>query len=174
MAFREVRVHEVREVLRHWLGSELGLRPIAERAGVDRKTARRYVDAAVEAGLVRDGGESQLTDELIGAVIAAVRPERSQGRGQAWDRLDAVGDDIRGWVEQDLQLTNIHGKEARRGVIVPYRTLHRFAVERCGFGRTRSTVRVADGEPEGECQIDFGRLGMMLDPVTGGAGHCMR
>jgi hypothetical protein len=92
VAFREVRVHEVREVLRHWLGSELGLRPIAERAGVDRKTARRYVDAAVDAGLVRDGGESQLTDELIGAVIAAVRPERSQGRRQAWDRLDAVGD----------------------------------------------------------------------------------
>jgi hypothetical protein len=146
VAFREVRVHEVREVLRHWLGSELGLRPIAERAGVDRKTARRYVDAAMEAGLVRDGGESQLTDELIGAVIAAVRPERSQGRGQAWDRLEAVGDDIRGWVEQDLQLTNIHGKLARRGVIVPYRTLHRFAVERCGFGRTRSTVRVADAQ----------------------------
>jgi hypothetical protein len=49
-------------------------------------------------------------------------------------------------VEQDLQLTNIHGKLARRGVIVPYRTLHRFAVERCGFGRTRSTVRVADAQ----------------------------
>jgi hypothetical protein len=52
-------------------------------------------------------------------------------------------------VEQDLQLTNIHGKLARRGVIVPYRTLHRFAVERCGFGRTRSTVRWLTGIPEG-------------------------
>lgn len=37
---------------------------------------------------------------------------------------------------------------ARRGVLVPYRTLHRFCVERCGFGRdARSTVRVADGQP---------------------------
>ena len=26
---------------------------------------------------------------------------------------------------------------------------------------------VADGDPGGECQIDFGRLGMMFDPVTG-------
>jgi len=83
VAFREVRVHEVREVLRQWLGNGLGLRPIAERAGVDRKTARRYVDAAVAAGLVRDGGEGQLSDELIGVVIAVVRPERSQGHGQA-------------------------------------------------------------------------------------------
>lgn len=167
MAFREVRVHEVREVLRHWVGSEFGLRPIAERAGVDRKTARRYVDAAVELGLVRECGLEQLTDELIGAVINAVRPERSQGHGQAWDRLLAVEDDITGWVNDELQLTNIHGKLTRRGVLVPYRTLHRFVVERCGFGRRRATLRVADGEPGMECQIDFGRLGMMLDPATG-------
>jgi hypothetical protein len=135
-------VHEVREVLRHWLGNELGLRPIAERAGVDRKTARRYVDAAVAVGLARDGGEGQLSDELIGAVIAAVRPERAQGHGAAWDVLLAHEEQIRGWVGKDeLQLTNIHGKLARRGVVVPYRTLHRFAVERCGFGHRKTTVR---------------------------------
>jgi hypothetical protein len=28
-------------------------------------------------------------------------------------------------------------------------------------------VRVADGEPGAECQIDFGYLGMLADPVTG-------
>jgi len=167
MAFREVRVHEVREVLRNWIGSGLGQRPIAERAGVDRKTARRYIDAAVELGVCREGGLEQLTDELIGAVINAVRPDRAQGRGSAWDRLLPVEAEIREWVQAGLQLTNIHGKLERRGVPVPYRTLHRFAVERCGFGRTRATVRVADGEPGMECQIDFGRLGMMLDAQTG-------
>lgn len=73
MAFREVRVIEVREVLRAWLVGA-GMRTAAERAGVDRKTARRYVAAAEKAGLVRDGGEGQLTDQLIGAVVAAVRP----------------------------------------------------------------------------------------------------
>lgn len=166
MAFREVRVHEVREVLRHWVVSELGQRPIAERAGVDRKTARRYIDAAVAAGVVRDGGLEQLTDELIGQVIDAVRPERAHGHGQAWDRLLVVEDDIFTWVKDGLQLTNVHGKLERRGVVVPYRTLHRFAVERCGFGRSRSTVRVADGEPGVECQLDFGRLGFLHDPVT--------
>ena len=49
MAFREVSVVEVREVLRAWL-SGVGLRTVAEQAGVDRKTARRYVQAAEEAG----------------------------------------------------------------------------------------------------------------------------
>ncbi len=167
MAFREVRVHEVREVLRHWVGSELGQRPIAERAGVDRKTVRRYIDAAVALGVCREGGPGQLTDEVIGQVINAVRPERAAGHGQAWDRLLAVEDDIAGWVKGGLQLTNVHGKLERRGVVVPYRTLHRFAVERCGFGHRQATVRVADGQPGMECQIDFGRLGMMHDPDTG-------
>ena len=167
MAFREVRVHEVREVLRQWLGSELGLRPIAERAGVDRKTARRYVEAAMAAGVVRDGGDRQLTDDLVGAVIAAVRPDRAGGHGAAWDALLAQEEQVRGWIDAGLQLTNVHGKLARQGVVVPYRTLHRFAVERCGFGRGGATVRVADGAPGVECQIDFGRLGLIFDPGAG-------
>lgn len=44
---------------------------------------------------------------------------------------------------------------------MPYRTLHRFAGERCGFGRKDLTVRVADGGPGVECQVDFGYLGML-------------
>jgi hypothetical protein len=126
------------------------------------------VEAAQAAGLVRDGGPEQLCDELIGAVIAAVRPARASGHGAAWDSLLAHETQIRDWIaDDDLQLTNIHGKLARRGVVVPYRTLHRFATERCGFGRRRPTVRVADGEPGVECQLDFARMGLIPDPDTG-------
>jgi transposase len=167
VAFREVRVNEVREVLRSWLAGD-GLRIAAERAGVDRKTARRYVEAGQAAGLVRDGGAGQLCDALIGAVIGAVRPARASGHGVAWESLLAYEQQIRGWIDNDdLQLTNIHGKLTRRGVVVPYRTLHRFAAERCGFGRRKPTLRVADGEPGVECQLDFARMGLIPDPETG-------
>jgi hypothetical protein len=109
VAFREVAVIEIREVLRCWLGG-LGLRTAGERAGVDRKTARRYVEAAVAAGLVREGGEDQLSDELLGAVVAAVRPARAGGHGAAWEALLAEEARIRDWIERDeLQLTNVHG-----------------------------------------------------------------
>ena len=50
MVFREVSVIEIREVLRSWLAGA-GLRTVAAQAGVDRKTARRYIEAAVAAGL---------------------------------------------------------------------------------------------------------------------------
>jgi hypothetical protein len=39
MAFREVPVYEIREVLRLWLGGE-GSRSVARLTGVDRKTVR--------------------------------------------------------------------------------------------------------------------------------------
>ncbi len=42
-----------------------------------------------------------------------------------------------------------HDKLARRGVVVPQRTLHRYALEVLGVGRSArtTTLRVADGEP---------------------------
>jgi hypothetical protein len=166
MAFREVAVTEIREVLRAWL-SGAGLRRVAEQAGVDRKTARRYVEAAVAAGLVRDGGAAQLTDELVGQVAQVVRPVRPGGHGQAWEALEACQGEIEKQVKAGLTVVKIGVLLQRRGIVVPYRTLHRFCVERCGFGSTAATVRVADGAPGAECQLDFGYLGLLADPVTG-------
>ncbi|MGH3702269.1 MAG: hypothetical protein ACRDQY_23030 [Pseudonocardiaceae bacterium] len=68
MAFREVSVLEVCEVLRGWLDG-WGCARVAGRAGVDRKTARRYVAAAEAAGVCREGTVNLLV--LTVAVIAA-------------------------------------------------------------------------------------------------------
>ena len=171
MGFREVSVVEVVEVLRAWLAG-LGLRKVAERAGVDRKTARRYVAAAEAAGLTRDAGAEGLTDELVGEVVEAVRPARPNGHGASWEHLLAHEEQIRAWVagegeREPLSIVKIEELLARQGVKVPYRTLHRFATERCGFRPKKTTVRVADGEPGVECQIDFAQMGYLLDPETG-------
>lgn len=166
MAYREVSVVEVREVLRGWLGGA-GLRTVAEQAGVDRKTARRYVQAAEAVGVVREGGWSQVTDDVVGAVVEAVRPARPTGRGGAWQLLEAERQQITEWVGNGLTVVKIGTLLERRGVAVPYRTLHRFCVQCCGFGRGSETVRVADGEPGAECQVDFGKMGLLHDPAAG-------
>ena len=98
MAFREVRVFEVREVLRLWLAGE-GIRATERLVGFDRKTVRRYVDAAVGFGLVRGGGEGQLSDVFIGMVVEAVRPHRTDGHGEAWRLLQVNHEVIAVWVE---------------------------------------------------------------------------
>jgi Integrase core domain len=167
MAFREVRVYEVREVLRLWLAGE-GLRAVERLVGVNRKTVRRYVTVAEELGLVRDGGEGQLTDVVIAMVIEAVRPHRTDGHGAAWRLLEAQQDQIAAWVADDLTGVKIHELLARRGVTVPRWTVQRYVLEVCGRCRGGGpTVRVADGEPGDECQVDFGRMGLVFDPATG-------
>jgi Integrase core domain len=164
MAFREVWVTQVREVLRAWLGGA-GKRPAARRAGVDVKTAARYIRAAQAAGLARDGDESQLTDELLGVVVAAVRPARPAGHGPSWEALVPVKTEITAWVKDGLTLVKIGEFLERRGTAVPYRTLARFAAAECGYPSSRQqvTVPVADGKPGEEVQIDFGYLGMIAD-----------
>lgn len=49
--------------------------------------------------------------------------------------------------------------------MVPERTLHRYALEVCDVGRGRrgTTVRIADGEPGDELQVDFGKLGLVVN-----------
>ena len=71
MSFREVHVFEIREVLRLWLRGE-GLRLIERLSSVDRKTVRRYLEATGACGVVRDEGEAQIIDELIGQICELV------------------------------------------------------------------------------------------------------
>jgi hypothetical protein len=154
MAFREVLVVQIKEALRRWLKGE-GERPIAHGIGVDRKTARRYISAAIELGLDRSGGEEQLTDELIGQMVERVRPHRPDGHGEPWRVLLAQEDQITKWVDDGLTVVKIGILLRRRGIEVPHRTLARFAVERCGAGRRKTTVRVDDPPPGVEILCGF-------------------
>ena len=70
---------------------------------------------------------------------------RPGGHGQAWDQLEACRAEIEAQVKRSLSVVKVGVLLERQGVVV---------------GQTASTVRVADGEPGAECQIDFGYLGM--------------
>jgi hypothetical protein len=127
MAFREVSVNEIREVLRVWLGvaglPAPGYRTIAAYCGLDRKTVRRYVEAAQSAGLCRDDDASAVDDELIGMVAEAVRPARPDGHGAVWEQLLGFEGEIKAWVagegeQRPLTITKIHTLLARQGSTV--------------------------------------------------------
>jgi hypothetical protein len=167
VAFREVGVHEVREVLRLWLRGE-GFRSVARLARVDRKTVRRYVAVAQACGLGQAGGEGQLSDELLSAVAERVRPHRTGGHGESWALLAAHHARLAELLDAGLTVVKAGELLARDGVVVPERTVHRYALEVLGHGRGRKpTVRVADCEPGAGCQVDFGRMGLLEDPQAG-------
>jgi hypothetical protein len=83
----------------------------------------------------------------LAAVIAGVRPSRPNGKSQAWETIAAQHDQIKAWLKQGLTLTKVHTLLGRRGVVVSYRTLHRYATTELDFRQRQTTVRAADGEP---------------------------
>ncbi len=123
MSFREVPVHEVREVLRLWLSGK-GYRAIARMARLDPKTVRRYVEGALEFGLRAEDGPEQLTDELVGLVCQAVRPVRTEGHGAAWAALEPHEQLIRDWLDRQGEPPPHQGAHAprppRRGRPLPH------------------------------------------------------
>lgn len=165
MAFRELHVVEVKEVLRLWANGH-GFRTVAARTGVDRKTVRRYVDAARKAGL--EPGAPSVEDGVVAAVSEAVHPGAAPEIGAMRSHLRAHAEKIRGWVEEGC-----HGPKLARlvqrttGVPVPLRTLQRFVAEDLGIETGQGdTVRVVD-PPPGVVEVDFLTLGDFTEIGTG-------
>jgi transposase len=156
VSYREVHVVEVKEVVRLWSRGE-SLRSISRRTGLDRKTVSRYVKAAQQVGC-KVGEEAG--DAAIGEVIGRVRAQGPGVRGSSWAVCAEHRELLAGWLEKQVPLSKVQELLRRHtGVVVPYRTLHRYASRELGFGGRRVTVRVADGKPGEELQLDFGAMG---------------
>ena len=170
MAFREVTMFEIKEVVRKWLMGD-GVKTAARSTGVDPKTARRYVRAAERAGLEQSCGPESLDDERFLTILSelktpTLRPE-SEGRKLCETHRDFIAGKLNGRV----RLTKVHRLLQRQGVLVNYSMLYRFAVEELGFGKKSPTVPVIDGEPGKELQLDTGQF---LLPEPDGSGRRRR
>jgi transposase len=162
MAFREVTMLEVKEILRLWLRG-VAKKRIAQQLGFDVKTVRRYLDAAKARGLEQAHGLAALDDELVAAVIAVTQPGNGRPRGEGWAACEAHRDFIARHVDHGVRLTKIGKLLRRNGVEIEYPTLRRFALAELGFGRAAPTVPVADCEPGKEVQLDTGWM-TLLEP----------
>src|SRR5512136_1089125 len=158
MAYREVTMIEMREVLRLWFTGTATKR-IAAILGLDPKTVRRYLRVAREAGV--EPQAEGVTDAAVTTVLLALHPPAIRPHGDSWALCEAQRKAIEEWLGTGLRLTKIRKLLGRRGVAVPYATLHRFAVAELGFGRHAATVAVVDGEPGQEVQLDTGWVGWL-------------
>jgi transposase len=166
MAYREVTMVEIKEVLRQWLKGAARKR-IAKRLGMGRATVRRYIEAAEACGMSPAEGEASLTEERLSAVVSLLdaAPERSKGESWVlcWNHRSFVEEKLK----LGLRLTKVWRLLERQGVAVPYSTLHRFARRELGFGRRAPTIPVADCQPGEEVQVDTGWMGY-LEPDAHG------
>lgn len=168
MAFREVTMVEVKEILRLSLAG-VPKKRIAQLLGFDMNTVRRYLAAARARGVEPAHDLAALDDELVAAVVAATQPgtaaRRRLGHVRGAPRLH------RG-PPRPPRAADKGGKLLRRrGVEISYDTLRRSALEHLGFGRTAPTAAVADCGPGEEVQLDTGWMTLLEKDLF---GRCRR
>lgn len=167
MAYRELFVVEIKEILRLWARGH-GYRAVARATGVDRKTVRRYVDTAIAHGLTRQEPELALNDELLAAVVVSLRPGAPPSAGAMRKHCAAHRELIEGWVRRGCRGPKVVRLLARHtGVTVPLRTLQRFISDELVPASRGRTVRVVDPPPGESIEVDFLELGYMKDLETG-------
>ena len=152
MAFREVTVLQVKEVLRLWLAGAPKKR-IAAQLGFDVKTVRRYVAAATARGLAPGAA---LDDTIVAEVVAATQSMAGRPQGDGWSACTAQREFIARHLAQRVRLSKIAKLLRRSGIDVTYQTLRRFAIAELGFGGSAPTIPVADCGPGEEVQVDTG------------------
>jgi len=155
MAYREVTMIEITEVLRQWLAGT-GRKAIARRLGLDPKTVRRYVRVAEQCGLAVGVDASALTSECVTAVVGRLRATPPRPTGPGWETCAAHRAFIEAQLRGRVKLSKIRRLLQRQGVVVPRATLYRYATAVLGVGRAATTIPVADGPPGGEVYVDTG------------------
>lgn len=168
MAYRELLVVEIVEILRLWQRGH-GYRTVAERTSVDRKTVRRYVEAAQALGLSRDEESVELDDAVVAGVATAVKPGAPVSSGEMRSHCREHAKLLDGWLDDGCKGPKLVKLLARHsGVVVPLRTLQRFMSEELGRdGPRRDTVRLAPPPAGQVLEVDFLELGWFVERGTG-------
>jgi hypothetical protein len=161
MSKKEYTVIEILDVLRRYKAGD-GFRALAKAAALARNTVRKYIRIAEEKGL-RDAGEAELED-IAYAVFRVVHGNDNADDTNSRDSVLLLHkESIIDWLNREtLTVTKVHIKLLRLGIKISYSSLYRFVQEHTGFS-AQGTVRMADTEPGEVAEVDFGRLGYILD-----------
>lgn len=157
---------DVREMLRRWAAGH-SKRKIERETGADRGTAARYIAVATELELPcdRELSEAEI-HEVARRVQARPLPEPSvERKGVAEHKARIVE-----WLaaKRPLRLTKIHKLLVRdHGLKASYDTVRRYAMDELDWQKKEPTILLEDPPAGQEAQVDFGKMGMLIDIATG-------
>ena len=159
---------DVVEILEHWYSGRAKL-VVAESLGVDRKTVRKYVAPAEAAGFV-PGGPLVTTEQWV-ALAQEWFPELlvPELRSARFVECNALHDQIKAGLATNTLATVHQRLRDEAGLGVSESTLRRYADVALADEMLLSkvTIRKDDPPPGEEGQVDYGKLGIVLDPETG-------
>ena len=113
MAYKEVLRVDISEVIRRWQAG-ISQRQIASGTGLSRETVGKYIAAAEEMGVFRDGLAP--TEEQLSRLAATSRPGPQQASIPSEEKLAPWADQIYQWLTVDrFQLTCVQELLVQRG-----------------------------------------------------------
>lgn len=166
MAFLEVHLVQVREIIRRWQAGE-NKTAIGRASGVSARTVGRYIEAVTALGIGQQGEAPR--DEVLAQLLrrnhAGPLPTRET---PAAKRLGGREEQLARWLKDErLQLTRVHELLVRDGVTVSYTSLRRYVREAGLWKPAQATLRMADWAAGEVAEMDFGRLGSIVDAASG-------
>jgi transposase len=169
MARRSFDMFDLIELFTHWHAGR-SQRQLAESLGIDRKTIAKYLAPAIAESLT-PGGEP-ITEQAWTAHIARWFPEVADPglRATTWPGIEVHRDRIRGWLAAEVSAATIAQRlRDEHGVSASESSVRRWISANLSEEAAREKVTVARPPvaPGSEAQIDYGKLGMWLDPVSG-------
>jgi transposase len=165
MAYREVGMMDIDQVVRRWTAGER-IRAIARSTGLDRNTVRRVIRLAEQGGL--KPGDAWPDEVKLQQIQQGMGRPGAREQGPIEQALQSRQTQIQSWLKDDkLILTKVHELLGREGLAVPYPTLHRFVRKHCGFGKVAVTVRRIEGTAGEFAEVDFGQLGLLQELGSG-------
>ena len=160
---------DIVEILIHWYAGR-SQHELATSLGVDRKTLRKYVAPAQAAGLAPGGPPMAEADWRKLVVEWFPQLADTRLRQVSWPVIEPHRDHINAQLNAQVTVATIHQRlTAEHGLDASVASLRRWVRANLPETARRAQVTVLrDAPPPGEqAQIDYGKLGMWLDPATG-------
>jgi transposase len=166
MSYRELTMIDVKELLRRWSAGHSN-RKVARETGADRDTVGRYVEVAKELGSERG---HEFTDAEVHEIAQRVQARPVRDTSAEWNAIAKHKERIEEWLsrKRPLKLTKVLTLLVREhSVEASYDTLRRYAIQELGWRQKEPTIRLDDPPAGQEAQVDFGKMGMIVDSDTG-------
>jgi transposase len=170
MARRSFQVMDITEILVHWYAGRSQVE-MSDSLGLDRKTVRKYLAPAIEAGFAPGG--PAMGEEDWRVLVRSWFPELADTsvRQVTWPAIAVHRDYIVAMMAAGVHASTIHQRlRDEHGLSASIASFRRYVAANLPEEATRNKVTVLALHPTtpGEvAQIDYGRLGTWTDPRTG-------
>jgi transposase len=169
MARRSFTVIDVTEILVHWHAGR-SISEVSESLGLDRKTIRKYIAPAIDAGMVP--GDPTLSQAQWAVLVRDWFPglDDTSVRQVTWPQIAVHHEYIGDQLKVGVTKATIHQRlRDEKGLKASLASFKRYVAGNMSEDERRDRVVVLrdDVAPAEEAQVDYGRLGMWPDPQTG-------